>query len=123
VQKSNVASNYRLTIGAEETASMLGISKQTLYNYLSTGNPRAPRPIEVYGDGVKRNKLTWLLRDVITHVEAMSSGVTYIGTVKSPDGWIPTVTFHGKRWDGQCSVSIFQAFEAASRYYEQSRSR
>lgn len=102
---------------------MLGISKQTLYNYLSTGNPRAPRPIEVYGVGVKRNKLTWLLRDVITHVEAMSSGATYIGTVKSADGWIPTVTFHGKRWDGQCNDSIFQAFEAASSYYEQNRSR
>lgn len=106
-----------------EVAEMLHISRQTLYNYLHTGNPRVPRPINAgaYKRGEKRRKLVWIREDVITHIRFLSSNAAYVGTVWSYEGWKPTVTYHGGRWDGGPAGSAHSAFAEAWIHFERLR--
>lgn len=104
-------------IGSQELARLLGVTRTTIYNYLNSDNPMIPQPASG-GKGKPGEKLRWLRTDVAAHLEMLACDSAFVGVKRSAHGWVPTVAFRGRRWDGQIQENPQDAFKSALEHYE-----
>lgn len=106
-------------IGTRELAALLNISLRTLYNRMANGGNKVPEPSSTG----PRNKLEWVLSDVMAWMEVAYERQVFVGVVRRGYGWLPMVTRSARTWEGQARANMEDALGVAVRYFESTESR